>query len=144
MALLLPGMRPRMVTSRARLVGGEGARAPGVGEAAAARPDVPYRLDGLEQRHVFHCRLVQRLQADEESGHVLGERADLLLLALERDHGLGLAPLQIEGALAGLAHGTDREVVGRVEIERRAHRGTRPARSPSIALTVSTRGAPSP
>ena len=112
--------------------------------ADAHRADVPQRIDRLEQRHVLGRGPVHRLQTDEQPGHVLGERADLFLLALERDQGLGLAPLQIERPLARLAHGADGEVVGRVEGERRAHRGTRPARSPSIALTVSTRGAPSP
>src|SRR6266852_5913497 len=127
MALLLPGMRPRMVT------------APRVRTSTLDVPIAPRaHVTGLERAAAHGARgpsgFHDHPRAHEEPGHVLGERADLLLLALERDDRPGLAPLQVEGALARLAHGADREVIGRVEIERLAHRGTSPARSPSIAL----------
>src|SRR5213076_3080637 len=65
---------------------------------------------------------------------------DVLLLALERGHPAGLTGLEIEDALALRADGARREVVGRFEVERWARHETSPARSPSIELSVRTRG----
>src|SRR5256886_13589926 len=76
----------------------------------------------------------------EQAREVVGEGADVLLLALGRDHLTSRSGLEIEDALAGRADGARGEVVGRLEVERRALHATSPARSPSIELIVRTRG----
>jgi len=53
---------------------------------------------------------------------------NLLLLALERDELALLASLDVEDALAQRTDGAGGEVIGRVEVEGRAHRRASDAR----------------
>src|SRR5437773_964997 len=102
--------------------------------------DGPRRLDRLEEEGLGQGLRAGTAELSEQAREVVGERADVLLLALERGDPVGLAGLEIEDALAQRADGTRGEVVGRFEVERRARHRTRPARSPSIELSVRTTG----
>src|SRR3989442_1209738 len=79
-------------------------------------------------------------ELDEQAREIVGEGADVLFLALERGQQAGLARLEIKDALALRADGARGEVVGRLEIEGWALHARSPARSPSIELSVRTRG----
>src|SRR2546428_248119 len=97
------------------------------------------------QRHLAAAEKLGRHRADrgqlvEESGEVLGEGPDLLLLALERDQRAFLARLEIKDALAGRADRAGGEMIGGHEIERCAHEPPSQPRSPSTEFTVSTTG----
>src|SRR5213596_68461 len=106
----------------------------------ADRADGPRRLDRFEERGLGHGCARSTAELGQQAREVVVERADVLLLALERGHPAGLTGLEIEDALALRADGARREVVGRFEVERWARHETSPARSPSIELSVRTRG----
>src|SRR5256886_9546168 len=76
----------------------------------------------------------------EQAREVVGEGADVLLLALERDHLASRSGLEIEDALARRADGARGEVVGRLEVQRRALHAPSPPRSPSTHLIYRTSG----
>src|SRR5499426_2914654 len=104
------------------------------------RGDDPDRVDGLEQRRGLERGAPERRQLLEQSAQILGERAHLLLLALERDDLALLARLQIEHALARRPDGAGGAVIGGDELERLAHFPPSQPRSPSTEFTVSTTG----
>src|SRR5206468_3366644 len=104
------------------------------------RRDGPRRVDRLDQRQVPRRRHAAAGQPVQERAEILGERADLLLLALERDELALLARLDVEDPLARLADGTGGEVIGAQELEGRAHGQESRPRSPSVEFTVSTIG----
>jgi hypothetical protein len=86
--------------------------------ARAERGDRPQILHGLEQREVVRRpALVPRRQAREQAPQIVGEGADLLLLALEAVESAGLTGLQIEDALTSGPDRARREVVRCLEVE---------------------------
>src|SRR5262249_14327631 len=110
--------------------------------ADADRPDVPRRLERLEQHEVVRRLDAVALEPREEAGQVLGQRAHLLLLDVGGHGPPRRARREVEDALPGRADGAGGEVIGRLEVEGRVHDLPPPsqARSPSTELTVSTDG----
>src|SRR5437867_5629273 len=106
--------------------------------AQAQRGHRPGRLHRLHQVEALRRRLRRRRQLVEHLPQVRRQRAHLLLLALDGHQPAPLTSLDIEDALALRPHRPGREVIGRIEVERAAHRFTSDERSPSIAFIVST------
>src|SRR5206468_12758282 len=71
----------------------------------ADRADGPRRLGRLEERGLGQRLRAGAAELGEEAREVVGEGADVLLLALEGDDLTSLAGLQIEDALARRAEG---------------------------------------
>src|SRR5216117_3596828 len=83
----------------------------------ADRADGPRRLGRLEERGLGQRLRAGAAELGEEAREVVGEGADVLLLALEGDDLTSLAALQIEDALARRAEGARGEVVGSLQVE---------------------------
>src|SRR5213083_2543053 len=75
------------------------------------------RLGRLEERGLGQRLRAGAAELGEEAREVVGEGADVLLLALEGDDLTSLAGLQIEDALARRAEGARGEVVGSLQVE---------------------------
>src|SRR5262249_25262307 len=84
--------------------------------------DRPRGRHRLEQRGVAGLFVAAAGELGQQSAQVLAERADLLLLALQREQPLGLARLEVEHALPGRPDRANGEMVGSVELEGLAHR----------------------
>src|SRR5262249_15801722 len=90
--------------------------------AQAEGGDCPCRVQGLQQRDIWSRIPGAARKLGQESPQVLGERADLFLLALQREEASGLSALEVEHALSRRPDRAGREVIGRIELERVAHR----------------------
>src|SRR5216684_3240773 len=107
-----------------------------------AHADVGYDpgdgLEGLDQVQLAGQAALGRAQLGHDAPQVVAQRAHLLLLALEGEELAALARLDVEGALAGLAHGARGEEVGLLVVVRLAHLRPKALRSPAVELTVRT------
>src|SRR6266851_10499464 len=95
-------------------------------------------LEGLDQIHLARQAALGRAQLGDDRCQVFAQRPHLLLLALEGEKLSALARLDVEGALAGLAHGAGGEEVRLLVVVRLAHLRPKALRSPAVELTVRT------
>lgn len=111
-------------------------------------PDRTEDERGVERCGELECRVdrtIGRLgQIVEQPPQMLGDRSDLLLLALHGETRRGVADLEEERPVTRLADRADREGIDLVEVVVEAHDGRSSASEPPVELTVSTTGVPAP